>query len=322
MVGNDYKMVLCVEECARALPRLEGYVDAAAYFRHVPDSLLYTEPLRQTTLAAADALAVALGPVEELWQPGNGVLVALQERYIIDERIAAYYALSLAFWWIMNQDGDDEAEQQPLFNRLLKSQNYARMSASFLASIAQIHGFRYSGLLHSIMTCAFWRRDVVPKRYSFKTPPSRVEEPDRRSYSVVFSTHFTRANVQALQTPDDRAHASLGILHGFPCYLLLKLKDGLLSVRLRSDYLRKDQKLAMPGKPDWGGQDNDMERSFEFTVVRGRVGTVNLEPDKEGYMGTICSTVPLVCPPDALVFDEAGKLKVEMELKVTQHKDC
>ena len=178
VVANGYEMVWCVEECARALAPFEGFDDAVTYFQCVPDSLLYTEPLRLTTRAAGDALAVALGPAEQLWRPADTYSEFRVEDYLLDERVAALpiggieallrseelqlksenITFSLALWWMMEQAGTQE-ELQPLFNRLLKSLRYARMSAVFLASIAQEEWAKDSGLLPAIMTCGLWRRD-------------------------------------------------------------------------------------------------------------------------------------------------------------------
>lgn len=87
VLADGYKMVWCMEECARALLPFAGYGDALAYFLHVPDSLLQMKPLQVATKAAGDALAAPLRPVEALWRPGSGQ--AFNGRYPLDELVVA-----------------------------------------------------------------------------------------------------------------------------------------------------------------------------------------------------------------------------------------
>jgi hypothetical protein len=238
LLANGYEMVWCVEECAQALLPFDGYDDARAYFQCVPDSLLYTEPLRSATMAAGDALASALGPVEQLWRPADTHSGRLIEDYVMDDRIT----FSLALWWILGQKGMRE-ERQPLFNRLLKSLRYARMSAVFLASIAQEDWVKDSGVASSILVRGLWRRDDVPRRNVPRMPPSRVV--DSEEYRVQLSTSFARNDIDALEA-GDRLKSPLGFLHGLPCQLhLVREEYDCISFLLFSNFLLKEEEEMM-----------------------------------------------------------------------------
>jgi hypothetical protein len=344
VLANGYEMVWCMEECVQALQPFDGYDEALAFFGHVPDSLLWTEHLHAATKAAGDALAKALGPVEELWQAAEAYddSVDWMVCYVLDERVTALpigaieavlrseelqlksenYSFSLALWWIMRQKGT-VGEQQPLFNRLLKSLRYARMSAVFLASIASFAGVQNTGLLPSIMRRGLWRRDDVPSAYGFRLPASRVKEADRESYRCTFTAHFTKAAIEALREPGGSVYAALGLLNGFPCFLRLWLaEEKLLELCLFSEFVIEDTALDTPGKPKWGGTDLDVWRSFEYTVVRGTVGAIDLEPNLACVTRVNGASRILKCSPDALVYDTEGKLQVEIELNIDQHKNC
>jgi hypothetical protein len=200
------------------------------------------------------------------------------------------------------------------------------MSALFLASIAQLEWVEYSGLATSILTRGLWRRDNVPKRFPTNMPSSRVEMSDRHSYSVVFRTHFTRTDVEALQKYGDMALSPLGLLHGLPSCLALKRKiGGRLALQVWSNFLsRNDEGLTTPDKPDYGGQDDNGARKLEFVLVRGEVGGMGLRGHATYYTGTSSASTFFGRGyiPDNFVYDEAGKLNVELELKVMQHNDC
>ncbi len=82
VLANGYEMLWCLEECAQALMPFDGYDEALAFFRAVPDSLLWTEALREATEAAGCALSEALGPVETLWRPGRVYPFKLARSYV------------------------------------------------------------------------------------------------------------------------------------------------------------------------------------------------------------------------------------------------
>lgn len=110
------------------------------------------------------------------------------------------------------QEGSGD-ERQPLFNHLLNSLRFARMSAAFLASILYEDWVKESGLGFPIMQRAIWRRDDERMLHPTKWPSSRVNE--------TFTKHFTKTAVEALRDPKDSVWASLGLLHGFPYFLEL-----------------------------------------------------------------------------------------------------
>jgi hypothetical protein len=198
------------------------------------------------------------------------------------------------------------------------------MSAAFLASIVDNAWVRDSGLGLSIMWRGLWRRDDVPRAHSPGWPRFRVKSDYADRYRCTFITHFSKAAIEALREPGDSVDAPLGLLHGFPCYLRLDLGvDGLIGLRLFSDFLdEEDDPLDMTGEVTWAGMDKDEWRGFEFTVVRGTVGAIDLEPSKVYETGVCEAHWILKCAREALVYDADNKLKVELELKVFQHKDC
>ena len=331
-------MVLCMEECARALLLFDGYEEALAFFQSVPDSMLYTEPLRSTTEAAGDVLVAALGPVEELWWPRYSYKAdSLFETYelkkvVIDVPIGGIeavlrseelqhksenYAFSLALWWAMQQKSGHR-ERPSLLNRLLKSLRYARMSALFLAIIVQLKWVQDSGLLPSILTRAIWWRGDVPWSQPVTRPPSRVNEPHRQSYSATCSAYFPKASIESLQTPRNHARAPLGLVDGFPCYLELHRREGgQICVQFYSDFLDD-----APGEIDWGEQDITKEPRLEYRLVGGTLGAIDLKPKKKCCTNVRMASVFLRCPANALVYNEYDEVKVELELKIKQHKDC
>jgi hypothetical protein len=345
VLGDRYGMRGFMQECIDVFVPFEGYEDALVYLRGAPDSLLWTEQLYTVTKAAGDALAKALGPVEELWQAAEAYddSVDWMVCYVLDERVTALpigaieallrseelqlksenYSFSLALWWIAKQEGT-RAEQQPLFNRLLKSLRYARMSAVFLASIASFTRVQKSGLLPSIMARAIWRRDYVPRPegLQLKLPTSRVKEADRESYSCTFTTHFTRAAIEALHESNRRVSAPLGLLHGHPCRIQLTWKkNGMLCLTLLSEFQRiVTPAFYTPGEAAWEGQDA-ARRGFVFGVVRGRIGALDIRPRKH-FTSTRDSTYLLKWSREQLLYDAEGKLQVEIEIKSFQHTDC
>ncbi len=154
-----------------------------------------------------------------------------------------------------------------------------------------------------------------------KFPASRVQGPDRQSYVCTFTTHFTQAAVEVLQEPEDWVRAPLGLLHGFPCYLQLMLEKDEYVLYLISDFISEFKNGF--DTPAGVGQDDDSERGFEFTVVRGSVGAIELTPRKT-YETTVTGAYPIpVCSSeDGLVCNADGNLKVELVLEVCQHKHC
>ena len=200
----------------------------------------------------------------------------------------------------MKQDKTQE-KWQLLFNRLLKSLRYARMSADFLATIAQFTAVQASGLLPAIMTQALWRRGNAPRVYPVTLPASRVKAPDRISYNVVFTTHFSKGAIEVLQQPGDRTSAPLSVLHGLPLYVdAIQQMYGRVSFVVFSDFIRSRAKavaLDTPGEADWGGQDDDGQRCFDFAVVRGSFGGVEVPPKRVHYSAVAGSTTILcACP--------------------------
>jgi hypothetical protein len=335
VLANGYEMVLCVEECVEALRSFDGYDDALAYFRAVPDSLLHIEPLRAVTQEAADTLVEALGPVEALWQSAGAVTSVyrgfeFEVEFILDERVKALpidaiegvlrseklqlmsenSAFSLAYWWVLGQT-DTAGERRRLFTRLLKSLRYERMSSVFLTSIIQHNWVQYSGLLSWIVARGFWRRDGVPLHWVPPLPPSRVKEPHREWNTRTFTTHITREAVEALQEEKDSIYAPLGLLQGFPLVLRLcrpadRYAFGILCP------------LLMPNN---GDEPDDAARGFAVTIVSCKVGRASLPTQKTMRVAVLRSQRLFVTRPADGLFEE-GRLKVELKLQMKQHKHC
>ena len=299
VVANGYEMMWCVEDCAWALEeRFEGYDDALAYFHSVPDSILNTKAVSVATKAAGSALAWELGPVEQLWRAAEMCSDLWSADFQLDEHVISLpiggieallrskalllksenITFSLALWWVMNQEGDINEVQQPLFNRLLKSLRYARMSAVFLASIAQLEWVEYSGLATSILTRGLWRRDDVPGLEHASMPSSRVSLVYNTASRALPYASFARNDIDALMV-GDFLRSPLGFLQGFPCCLhLAREEDGRSTFMLFSDFLfdREDKMLHKRGEAQWEGQDYDEDLFFTYKLMWGSVGGVEI----------------------------------------------
>lgn len=254
---------------------------------------------------------------------GIEALLRSEELQLMSEN----YAFTLALWWVLSQPGSRE-ERQPLFNRLLKSLRWARMSSDFVAIVGQLHWVKDSGLAASIMTRALWRRDEMREEYH--TPRSRVQEANGESYSCTFITYFTKAAIGALQPEEAVVAAALGVLHGHPYGMeisaLVRAQD-TYDLTFYSDFLGgiedRDKALELEASEEggWKGRDDDMHRGFYFTVVQGAWGGVQL--DNESYRALLGNGDAMVyCTTDGLEYDEAGKLKVEIEIQIKQHIGC
>jgi len=342
-------MEWCLEECSAALRPIGSYTMAMAYFRTLPEGLMEDKRMHATTQEAGDAVAMELGPVETLWRPGE-VYVAddwgatwllkedvkalplpAMEAVLRSEKLqlkSENYAFTLALWWTLAQPGA-AAEQHLLLKRLLKSLHYTRMSCAFLAAIVQLPGVRDSGLVPAILTRAFWWRDVPLRELWAQLPRSRVNGAVRKSYSVVFATHFNQAEVELLQQPGDEALAPLGMLHGVPLRLQLLMRtNGIYSLSILSSFLQEDATFALADGPSWMDPGGDGERGFKWTIVTGYLGTVALEPDqiyltrvKRSFSDALPDGAILLCTAEAFAYVD-GKQKVELELQVAQHRGC
>jgi hypothetical protein len=339
VLANGYEMLSCVQECAQALRPFDTCDKALAFFRLVPDSLLHMKPLSLVTKEAGDALAMALGPVEALWLPGDAETKRYSTSYVLNPQVVTLplpaieaalrseklqlksenYAFSLALWWYFMQPGTKE-ERRPLLKRLLMSLRYARMSSTLLASIAQIGPVVETGLLPSIMTRGIWRHDDSHRWFVVSMPISRVRNRARESYNCTFVTHFNRAAIEGLQEGAS-ARASLGLLHGFPCYLRLLRKADGHRLSIKSNFLIADNTLDAPGGATWGEHDADEKRGFEAKVIQGVVGGIEIKR-KMYRISVQGSSIILKCPPAAFLYSEDDKLEVTLTLQVKQHTDC
>lgn len=78
----------------------------------------------------------------------------------------------------------------------------------------------------------------------------------------------------------------------------------------------------MPGEAEWEGQDDDDWRGFEYGLVEGTVGTVEVDDHIMYETKTAVSHSIFEGSPDTVVYDGEGKLKVELELRMYQHEHC
>ena len=271
----------------------------------------------------------------------------LQRKYILDERVAALpltameavlrspelrlksenYTFTLAYWWIMEKKEANEQERQRQFNCLLKCLRYARMSCGFLACIAQNEWVKNSGLLPSIMTRAIWRREAT--EFQDFVPASRVKARHDNSYSCTFTTYFTKADVESLRLSgrryDDSIVAALGVLGGYPCYVIMMkiYDDDGYELTLRSEFHRStDETLTPPYH--WDDGDYDDQRRFAFSVVAGRVGRAAVQVREETLeVGASEHEREIdTFAWNELAFDQAGRLEVKLVLRINQHANC
>jgi hypothetical protein len=365
VMANGYGMAWCVEECAQALLPFNGYEEAAAYFNTVPEVLLEDARLRATTQAAGDALAAGLGRVEQLWGPGlpcqewkltwpldakvTTLPLPAVETLLRSEQLqlkSENYAFSLALWWTMVQEGSQE-ELQPLFDRLLSSLRFARMSPEFLAAILYDSWLKDNEVLCAIMRCATLARDwdedsdeeeeeeeemeeegsdeeEVADR--LLPPASRVRPEYRGSYTCHFITHFSQdAVTQLLEGEVNTIWATLGLFHGFQCSLaLLRHSPGLYRLLVVSSFLDRvtEELEKVEGAASWPGLDDAKQLSFEFTVVRGTLGHTALRPNTAYRSGMNWVHVILECSRDALVCGLSGLLDADVTLRMKQHPRC
>ena len=80
--------------------------------------------------------------------------------------------LTLALSWVHAQPGTEE-ERQQLFNRLLKSLRYARMSAFFLADAVTEPLVVASGMVPHIVRRGFSRREEFERGFNPRLPVAR-----------------------------------------------------------------------------------------------------------------------------------------------------
>ena len=159
-------------------------------------------------------------------------------------------------------------------------------------------------------------------------PRSRVNGINRKNYSIVLRTHFTKAAVDGLgqcaRQPYASIQAPLGLLHGFPCYLDLRTTpgSGQYKMILFSSFLpNEDKALDLPVEEEWFGKSKDGTRGIEYTVVHGTVGSKAVESRTQ----KICAgsgDSSMWFAASELVYDAEGKLQVELELQINQHRSC
>jgi len=157
-------------------------------------------------------------------------------------------------------------------------------------------------------------------------PRSRVNGADRKSYSVVFTTHVYQEAVEGLQKVMGGIRAPLGILHGYPCHLCLAWQEepDAYSLSLHSRFLHGCQDTALdgaPGAPAWMEVD-DRERGFEFTLVRATIGQGVVQEARMHTTRVGTADLLFTTTAESLVYDAAGKLEVQIELQVTQERNC
>jgi hypothetical protein len=345
VLANGYEMLLCVEECAQALQPFCSYDEALAYFNLVPQGLVDCPRLLSTTEAAANALAEALGPVEELWRPSAGKYDPdhWAASWLLDEKVASLplpvfeallrseklqlksenYAFSLALWWTYNQPAPAEVLQL-LFNRLLKSLHYFAMSPAFLASIAHLGSVSDSGLLPSIMTCSMWWREPPGSSYVY-LPRSRVPRSSRGKYELTLKTQITTAAIEGLRKPMDTTHVALGMVHGYPCsFRLTRESLATYTLFLVSPFLTSSKGKVESALGSGDNHVDDNGRGLSFKILDGVVGSIDrsivtiAQGQHRTNMGG--SSLHLTLWADDLISNEEGGVSISLRLQIQQHE--
>jgi hypothetical protein len=229
----------------------------------------------------------------------------------------------LALYWAYLQIGTEE-ERQQLANRLLKSLHYARMSALVLAAAIKQPPVVTSGMVPDIVWRGFFsRRDELERRFSQQLPPSRVAEADQAAYCVTVRAAFDKADAEAMAA-GSRILRPVGILHGMPCKINFQRKeDGAYGVGITPGFVvDRSDALSTRNDPRWSVQDDDeRSRAFEYTLVRWTMG----QQTKSGKWKLYTSKASYLLSRldiTQLDYDEDGKLKVELEIEIKQHKNC
>lgn len=162
------------------------------------------------------------------------------------------------------------------------------------------------------------RRDEFERKFTLELPPSRVVEADRTAYRLTCKAEFDKADIEVLFAGARGIVMPAGVVHGSPSYFEMWARDGELLVVLWPSFLKSkgDSSLSMRDEPSWSGRDdNEKSRKFEFTVLRWTVG----QRTKAGRWGQYSSrslAKTMKRKISEAVYDEAGKLKVEMEIEV------
>lgn len=197
-----------------------------------------------------------------------------------------------------------------------------------MAAIAQIDWVKDSGLLPSMPTRAIWWRDAPLWELWVQLPRSRVNGSNRKSYSLTFTTHLTKAAIKALGKKEEGfaryvigVRAALGVLHGFPCYVELRKWAAEYRLLVFSNQLKQDRTLDTLGR-DWFGQGYDGEQGFEFVFVRGHLGGKAVAVNERFRTTAGSGKTILHCLDADFVYDESGKVEVQLELQMDQHRAC
>lgn len=100
------------------------------------------------------------------------------------------------------------------------------------------------------------------------------------------------------------------------------MEDGVLDLGIFLLNCFEDPALDAPDEEAWKGKDNDLARGFMFGVACGKIDGLELEGEETCKVSMGGSTAFFSCAPEDLVYDEAGRLHVELTLGIHQHPNC
>lgn len=330
VLADRFQMHGAVGEFASAM-KFVGYDDARAYLSMVPEPLYQRKELWAITNNAIYELTVVLGLVEDWWQPGPEELgldqrVAVLPLWVMDRLLrddcllirSENSTFSLALSWAKAQPGPRE-EQHRMLNHLLKGLRCSRMSAPFLAAITYLDWVQNSGLLPAIVSRGLGSRDDSGQAY-WEHALFRVGDEHKPEYTATLTTSICKAPVEALIQggADDKYIIPWGVLHGFPCNLELTW----VATHREVDLSLTSPLLADESALNHGRSVLDAELSLNCTPVSAMVGAISIPEDAMLRWHEKYSQYLVFWKPDWSVFDAEGKARVEMVVKVTQHKTC
>jgi hypothetical protein len=347
LLANRFSMLSCVKECAQAL-RFGTYDEALAFVRAVPEELMEDPRLLGVAIQkAGDVVAAALGSVERLWRPAEvyNPGVSWRRNWLLDERVKTLpfnvmkavlrserlqlksenYSLSLAMWWVAEQQDRTAEERRGFFEGLSNSLRYARMTTAFVVSALHAWSSWYCAIDPLPILLRMWRKGSAaasqPLMDTRAWPASRVRA--RPTYIMNLTAYFPRAAIEALREPGDKARAPLDLLlHGYPVYLsMMREEDDAYSLVLSSHFLMWDD----GPRPRHPWDDDDNHRGFAFNLIMCRLGNMAVDHGPQGSPRTtmVGSVHPLLLfGGGVFVYDANDKMQVQLVLSVEQELDC
>lgn len=138
--------------------------------------------------------------------------------------------------------------------------------------------------------------------------------------SAALSPHVPRAEIEGLGEGEGKTVAPLGLVYGFPLFLWMKREPGgQYAFSLISHNFFPFQ--TAEARATWGDQISCI--GFICDVSGGRIGTGAFNSGlRRLWISVAPSALFIRRLAGDLVYDEEGKLKVEVTLAVTQHTNA